>query len=1551
MFVMTKKEKIYKKPLFLSVMGGRKLIFLLLVMALVSNVISEDSNITNLGQNSALESTKSIQSIPCPITNIALLVSSVACNNQKIDIKLIVYYDVPQDFDAIVEYEIWEDDIRLDDFIDSFKTWESFKDGGTEIFHIFKDIDVSSYENGDPEIYANIIITDPFIGMEICTYTTNTKNIDVENCDCWSGLCCDTANFPYSYYESNDYHICSDPSDIEYRCESSNPGDDVEYRTQKQYCGGGTAQCNGPTSWRIWKTYQDCTIHEYCSNNQCVDCGYHTNYHCLGDDVYWYDDCSYREDLKEDCGSDACTSWSPYCYNNDAWKKRTCYDRYCREGASLGSCQEDSSIETAKVKDCGNNEECMGGVCKIISCYSDADCGNDGYIGSKYCLYGDVHQDYRTYTCSNPGHGDSSCYHFNQPYEIEVCTYGCQNGACIYPSCNSDADCNPDGCYSYEHRDYYCYHPGQVDSACRYLSDGTDRDNDNYDSECGDCNDLNQNINPGASELCNDLDDDCNGATDEGFNNENCRYICRANGYHWSNNGANLNCCGNNPNEASPYEAAESSCSDNHDNDCDGKTDMQDSDCFACNDGDKKPCPMQQGVCQGSYQTCTNNMWPGCTFLNYGQYYESTEISCDARDNDCDANIDEFCQCVVPYGGMQILSDIKFCTGNYKMDGPIFINKSSLNIDCRDTNLIRNYTQSHKATDSGIYLYKQDNIFIGNCNLYDYRWPFHAYDADNIKIINNSFYGSSKKKGVFIKGNNIRVKNNYFSSGYPSLEFRVVDYSSIEDNSFENTGLAVAFTVVHHINQSGNIITNATMGIIMSYTYDLTASQNVITNSTSAVIALNPLFNLRFLNNTISQSNNAIYLNPNPSNELEFKYNNLHNNSVGVLFKRGNNLSFKYNNLKNYINFENRKNKEINLSHNYWGSGDESSIAQNIIDKDDNASYGKAHFRPYYCKPYPTAAISPCPSYLNITLYPGWNLFCLQNKSNLSYSSLFSFDNSKKEYISEPLFEAKKAYWLESKSSQALKMKKTGGGILEFNLTQGWNLLPYLAGQEMAISGSLGNVQGQYRTIFNYNASARNWETYTNASPFNTFRSFRPGKSYWIYLPYNQTWLFNSSSGIFTNPDPFIPKCQPRERRDCGTDMGECRYGTQSCMNGKWGPCLNRIMPVAEICDGLDNDCDGISDNNLHPPSADKQQGVCSGSKKECSGINGWIEPDYSKISSYEHSESSCDGRDNDCDALTDESLSAPACSKQAGICYGSKKTCGGSSGWIDCTAAGYGTDYQSAETKCDQLDNDCDTITDENCNCYNGETRNCGTDIGECRYGTETCDINGNWGSCIGAKGPAPDACPHDGFDNNCNGVVDEKYCSDNYCYDWSYAPPDPYGEFIDTIDYGPYCADKRQWRIKDVDNDGYTEYYMLKGETLRIWGYCIANTLIDPTRKVAAFSDFAATQNIECYDGYCDSSKEYFLWEDHQTAAKNSISFPGYLCEVCDNYGNCMSFGWKAHHLYRFWDTNNNGKLDQGEHTEPYLVLNCGINSDCLPGKTCIKPDINNPTTYYCS
>ncbi len=67
--------------------------------------------------------------------------------------------------------------------------------------------------------------------------------------------------------------------------------------------------------------------------------------------------------------------------------------------------------------------------------------------------------------------------------------------------------------------------------------------------------------------------------------------------------------------------------------------------------------------------------------------------------------------------------------------------------------------------------------------------------------------------------------------------------------------------------------------------------------------------------------------------------------------------------------------------------------------------------------------------------------------------------------------------------------------------------------------------------------------------------------------------------------------CTPGAVRPCflgppgRRNVGACRDGQQICLRtgefGTWGPCEGGIWPSPEICDGLDNDCNGCDDDGL----------------------------------------------------------------------------------------------------------------------------------------------------------------------------------------------------------------------------------------------------------------------------------------------------------------------------------------------------------------------------------
>ncbi|UJR78902.1 vWA domain-containing protein [Sandaracinus amylolyticus] len=221
--------------------------------------------------------------------------------------------------------------------------------------------------------------------------------------------------------------------------------------------------------------------------------------------------------------------------------------------------------------------------------------------------------------------------------------------------------------------------------------------------------------------------------------------------------------------------------------------------------------------------------------------------------------------------------------------------------------------------------------------------------------------------------------------------------------------------------------------------------------------------------------------------------------------------------------------------------------------------------------------------------------------------------------------------------------------------------------------------------------------------------------------------------------DGTIDEGDPGGGGSCGTDAGECAFGTLHCMAGRV-TCTGGVSPALEACDGQDDDCDGRVDEN-NPEGGrlcGSSVGVCVAGRQQC--VSGALQCVGASSGGAEQ----CNGLDDDCDMAIDESNpgGGGACGTAVGECSAGTRQCRG--GVLVCEG-GIG----AATETCNGRDDDCDSRTDEG-NPGGGGT--CGSDVGACNPGTLTC--TGGTLTCTGATGAIAEAC--NGLDDDCDGAID---------------------------------------------------------------------------------------------------------------------------------------------------------------------------------------------------
>ena len=181
----------------------------------------------------------------------------------------------------------------------------------------------------------------------------------------------------------------------------------------------------------------------------------------------------------------------------------------------------------------------------------------------------------------------------------------------------------------------------------------------------------------------------------------------------------------------------------------------------------------------------------------------------------------------------------------------------------------------------------------------------------------------------------------------------------------------------------------------------------------------------------------------------------------------------------------------------------------------------------------------------------------------------------------------------------------------------------------------------------------------------------------------------------------------------CNTGKpGICAAGTTACVGGAIA-CVQNQQPSAEVCNGLDDDCNGVVDNG-NPGGGvacnTGKLGICAAGTTAC--VGGAI----TCVQNQQPTAEVCDGLDDDCDGQVDEGNpgGGVACNTgKLGICAAGTTACVG--GAITCVQ-----NQQPSAEVCNGLDDDCNGVVD-NGNPGGGVACNTGKP-GICAAGTTAC-------------------------------------------------------------------------------------------------------------------------------------------------------------------------------------------------------------------------------------
>ena len=364
----------------------------------------------------------------------------------------------------------------------------------------------------------------------------------------------------------------------------------------------------------------------------------------------------------------------------------------------------------------------------------------------------------------------------------------------------------------------------------------------------------------------------------------------------------------------------------------------------------------------------------------------------------------------------------------------------------------------------------------------------------------------------------------------------------------------------------------------------------------------------------------------------------------------------------------------------------------------------------------------------------------------------------------------------------------------------------------------------------------------------------------------------------------------------CGD--GICSHTVQNCVNGQGQACDPMQGATAEVCNGMDDDCDGQVDNNTGTTTCG--MGICGHTIQKCVGA---------QVQTCDPMQGSgtevCNGKDDNCDGQVDEGLGSSTCG--TGICLHTAQNC------LDgvpqtCDA------FQGASLEvCNGQDDNCDGQVDEGLG-----TSTCGK--GVCLHTVPNC-LDGVPQTCDPMQDAGTEVC--NGMDDNCDGQVDEGLgnttCGKGIC---DHATPNCVSGVPQTCDplqgaTAELCNGKDDDCDGQVDN-GFGTTTCGKG----ICGHTIQNCLNAATQTCNPMQG-AAAEVCNGQDDDCDGQIDNGLGS---TTCGKGIC--GHTVQNCVNAipQTCNPMQGAGTEVCNGKDDNCNGQADEGLTCCTYETFDSG-------------------------